>query len=273
MGFWRAAPLIIALLAVVGAINVFSTLHDAARHGEPLPAWQAVTWEATSAVSAFAGCAVIWLALRIAPPSRRRWPGFIAAHVVGSIAYSAVHVGGMAALRIAVYAAAGQHYGLAPGDIPYEYRKDVLAYAAFAALFWLAPRLAAQGTGQTPGTSPESSTEPAAREASFDIHEGARLLRVPIGEIIAVRAAGNYVEFLLHDGRRPLMRAPLAEIEAALRANGFLRTHRSWVVNPARVRAIEPSGSGDHRLALDGGETAPVSRRYPEALERLREGR
>lgn len=166
----------------------------------------------------------------------------------------------MVALRTLIYGLVGKHYVFTAGDILYEYRKDALSYVGFASIFWLAPRLTRRA-GQTPPTT---------QVEVFEIVEGARLLRVPVAEIIAVRAAGNYVEFLLSDGRRPLMRAPLMEVEGALAPRGFLRTHRSWVVNPARVRALEPAGSGDYQLSLDGGETAPVSRRFPQALERLR---
>ena len=36
------------------------------------------------------------------------------------------------------------------------------------------------------------------------------------------------------------------------------------------MRALAPAGSGDHGLELDGGLHAPLSRRYPAALERLK---
>lgn len=253
--------IIIVLLVVVCSVNVLSNLHEAARIGRRLPVWEPIVWEGSSAASNLVGCLAIWLALRIAPPTGR-WVRFAAIHVVGTLAYSAIHVGGMVALRALAYALMGRHYVFTWSDALYEYRKDVLAYAGFAAILWLRPRLSARA-------------EPAAPESKievFEIAEGARLLRVPVADIVAVRAAGNYVEFLLSDGRRPLMRAPLMEVEGALAPNGFLRTHRSWVVNPDRVRGLEPAGSGDYQLSLDGGETAPVSRRFPEALERLRGG-
>jgi DNA-binding LytR/AlgR family response regulator len=91
-----------------------------------------------------------------------------------------------------------------------------------------------------------------------------------VGEILAARGAGNYVEFALEDGRRPLMRAALSAVETQLAPHGFVRTHRSWLVNAARVRALTAAGSGDFRLDLGGGLTAPLSRRYPAALSRLR---
>jgi LytTr DNA-binding domain len=254
--------IIVILLVVVCTVNVLSVLHDVSRAGRVLPAWEPIVWEGTSAVTDLVGCLAIWAAVRIAPPTGR-WMRFGAVHVLGSLVYSGIHVGGMVTLRALIYALAGHHYVFTASDVPYEYRKDVLSYVGFASIFWFAPLRAALRAPPAP---------PPTRVEVFEITEGARLLRVPVADIIAVRAAGNYVEFLLSDGRRPLMRAPLMEVEGALAPNGFLRTHRSWVVNPARVRALEPAGSGDYQLSLDGGETAPVSRRFPQALERLRGG-
>jgi hypothetical protein len=87
----------------------------------------------------------------------------------------------------------------------------------------------------------------------------------------AAMAAGNYVEFHMVDGRRPLMRTTLASVEAELAPHGFVRTHRSWLVNAACVRELKAEGgSGDHRLELEGRVEAPLSRRFPQALDRLR---
>ena len=105
--------------------------------------------------------------------------------------------------------------------------------------------------------------------ASLDIRDGARLVRALVAEILAVRSAGNYAEFLLADGRRPLMRTSLAEPEARLAPLGFVRTHRSWLVNAASVTGVKPEGSGDY--AVEPGEVeAPLSRRFREALAILR---
>jgi len=96
--------------------------------------------------------------------------------------------------------------------------------------------------------------------------------RTPVRQILAVRAAGNYVEFLLDDGRRPLMRAALAGVEEKLSSFGFVRTHRSWIVNPARVTRLQAAGSGDYRLELGPDAEASLSRRFREALQRLKQG-
>ena len=52
-----------------------------------------------------------------------------------------------------------------------------------------------------------------------------------LDEVLAIVSAGNYVEFVLRDGRRLLMRSSLSALEGELGPRGFLRTHRSWLVN------------------------------------------
>jgi len=260
---WRAAPFIVAIIISICTVNVFSNLDDATRHGHTLAAWEPITWEATSAVTDILGCGAIWLALYLAPPTGR-WVRFGIIHALGSVVFSAIHVGGMWTLRAAVYALAGSRYAPMAREAIYEYRKDLLAYVGIAILMWIVPRLNIGGAAPSPPTL--------VSDDYFDIQDGARLLRVRLSEILAVRAAGNYVEFLLRDERRPLMRASLSEIETALEPSGFLRTHRSWIINPAQVRLLEPSGSGDYRLALEGGAEAPVSRRFPKALAKLKGG-
>jgi DNA-binding LytR/AlgR family response regulator len=128
---------------------------------------------------------------------------------------------------------------------------------------------ARQGPALAPSQLDTAEPDPAA-PATFDIRDGATLLRAPVAEIVAVKAAGNYVEFALQDGRRPLMRVSMARVEAALAPHGFVRTHRSWLVNPGRVRELSATGSGDFRIDLGDALTAPASRRYPQALARLR---
>ena len=66
-----------------------------------------------------------------------------------------------------------------------------------------------------------------------------------------------------------LHRSPLSALETELSPRGFLRTHRSWLVNAAQMTALKPEGSGDYTVEL-GPVAAPLSRRFPEALAKLR---
>ncbi|HEX3405878.1 MAG TPA: LytTR family DNA-binding domain-containing protein [Caulobacteraceae bacterium] len=262
-------------MALVTFVNVTTILDDARRRGVHMPLALPLTLEITSAVAALAALVIVVIALRIAPPGRGPWWRTLAVHAVGTLAFSVAHVMLMTLLRIVVFALAGHRYDFSLGDLPYEYRKDLLSYLVIGGIFWLVAR----ERERLAVAREAAATEPAAGEpgaaagpATFDIRDGASILRVGVGEIIAATAAGNYVEFVLDDGRRPLMRASMAQVEAALAPHGFVRTHRSWLVNAARVRALTAAGSGDFRLDLGCGLTAPLSRRYPEALSRLRDG-
>jgi len=244
----------------VDTVDIFTILHDVTRVGRSLAAWQPTVWEYTSGAGILAAAWLSWLALRIAPPESGRWLRVIAVHLLAATAFSVLHLAVMIGLRIAIYAGLGLSYVWAPGDFPYEYRKDLLSYILTAGCFWVTPRLLRPLTAAT-----------AAREgATFDILDGGRTLRTPVADIVAVQSAGNYVEFRLADGAVRLMRATLAEVEQALAPHGFVRIHRSWIANAHRLRLLEPAGSGDYRLVLDGGVEAPVSRRYPAALARLK---
>jgi DNA-binding LytR/AlgR family response regulator len=65
------------------------------------------------------------------------------------------------------------------------------------------------------------------------------------------------------------MRSPLSAIEHELSSHDFLRTHRSWLVNARKVTALRPEGSGDYNVEL-GTQCAPLSRRFPDALAKLK---
>jgi len=247
----------LALVGLICTLNVLSQMH-----GMPHLGWlEPIIWEGSSWLSFAVVFPLLWIAYRLAPPNvRPRW--WLAIHIPGALIWSFAHVMGFLALRKLAYWALGSHYDF--GDfwpnIFYELRKDSFGYVMFIAGCALIERLLRQQQLiQTPGQS-----------LTFDIRDGARLTRVRLSEILAITSAGNYVEFALADGRRLLMRSPLSALESDLEGRGFVRTHRSWLVNCARVTALKPEGSGDYEVSL-GGLDVPLSRRFKAALTKLRE--
>lgn len=254
--FWRALPLFALAIVALNTINIFTAIQD-----EPDVHWiYPAVEQGSSALTAIASIWIARLAYRAAPiDSRPRWR-VLAVHAVGLLAFCALHVVGFYLLRKAVFGLLDLPYAYDLTErFIYELRKDAFGYVIGTAAFWAMTRLYGQ-----PATAPETP-------ATFDIRDGAKVTRVAVCDILAVSSAGNYVEFALADGRRPLMRSSLAAIEAELTPRGFVRTHRSWLVNAARVTELRPEKSGDYAVSL-GPVEAPVSRRFPQALARLRAG-
>lgn len=255
--FWRSFVVQAFAATLFMVVNSLTVLDDHS-HLDP---WEPWVWEGTSALVILGLLWLPWLTYRRASPEDGlRRPQFWLTHAAGVLVWSALHVAGFLVLRHIAYAAVGETYEFGPlsEEFPYELRKDALSYALFVATFWVVERLS------TPAAPPQPEAG-----GAFDIADGQRIIRARLEDILAVTSAGNYAEFVLADGRRPLMRAPLVKLESELDAKGFVRTHRSWLVNSRRVTGLRPDGSGDWTVEL-GEVEAPLSRRFPEALQRLR---
>ncbi len=91
---------------------------------------------------------------------------------------------------------------------------------------------------------------------------------VEIEEIDWLQGDGNYT--LLHLGESELrIRESISELEERLRPHGFMRVHRSIIVNAERIFRIEPWGSGEYVLFLRNGAKIQSSRKYSEQLQGL----
>jgi hypothetical protein len=248
----------VAVVAVgaVATIDGITLSHEQPRYG--LAA--IIIWEGSSWLTFILFLWIAWIAYRIAPlAARPRWKLLV--HIPAALLFSLAHVAGFVGLRKFVYWLGDAQYdfGAFFPNFRYEFAKDAFGYVLFIASFALVEHLLRQQSGiDAPG-----------RTLTFDIRDGAKLARVRLDQILAVASAGNYVEFILDDGRKLLMRSPLSALENELGPHGFVRTHRSWLVNPGRMTALKPEGSGDYTVEL-GSVTAPLSRRFPETLAKLR---
>jgi LytTr DNA-binding domain len=246
--------------AVVGLICYLNVI-SFSRGGHDL--MDPVVGEATSWVSFTCFFWIIWLGWRWAPPSiRPHW--MLGLHLPVALGFSLAHVGGFAVLRHFVFGVLGarHEFGNFTSEFLYEFSKDAVGYVFLIAAITAIDRLLRHS----------APAEIPANAATFDIRDGASVARIRVDEILAVTSAGNYVEFVLRDGRRLLMRSPLSALERELAPRGFLRTHRSWLVNAGQVTALKPEGSGDYAVELQS-LTVPLSRRFPESLAKLKHPR
>ncbi|MBW4331938.1 LytTR family transcriptional regulator [Stakelama sp. CBK3Z-3] len=83
---------------------------------------------------------------------------------------------------------------------------------------------------------------------------------VPAESIVHCRAAGDYVELVLDGGATLLHGGTLNQLERSLPAT-FLRVHRSHIVHSGRVSSLTRDATGTGMLALENGDSVPVSRR------------
>jgi len=107
------------------------------------------------------------------------------------------------------------------------------------------------------------AAEPADRIAR--LKDGARIHQIPEAQILFARAADDYCEVRLEDGRTLLVTMTLSRLQQAL-SERFVRIHKSYSVNAARVAALEPRPGGGKQLTLADGTILPVGRAYLGAV-------
>jgi len=93
-----------------------------------------------------------------------------------------------------------------------------------------------------------------------------RILFTDPAEVVTVEAQGNYV--LLHrmSGSALLLRESLSTVAEKLLPYGFVRIHRSALVNASFVEEIQSWATGDYILRIKGGKEFHVSRTYKKNL-------
>ena len=95
-----------------------------------------------------------------------------------------------------------------------------------------------------------------------------RVMIVNVADIDWVEADGDYVS--VHVGAKSwLLRETIAAAEARLALSGFVRIHRSTLVNINRVRELLPLSKGEFTVVLLDDTELKLSRNYRFALERL----
>ena len=120
----------------------------------------------------------------------------------------------------------------------------------------LAVRAPAQSAARAPG-------------GRLAIRTDGRILRVRLDEIERIEADRDVSHFHLRGGTVLIARESLTSVEQRLPASGFLRVHRSHIVNVARVREVQPWFQGESVLMLEDGSKVVTGRTYRERIRIL----
>jgi two-component system LytT family response regulator len=114
--------------------------------------------------------------------------------------------------------------------------------------------------------------EELARRSSirFAIKANGRILFINPSEVVAVMAEGNYV-LLQQESGSYLLRESISAVAEKLEPFGFVRIHRSVLVNALFVEEIKPYSTGEYGLVVKGGKEYTVTRTYKQNLKALAE--
>lgn len=93
-----------------------------------------------------------------------------------------------------------------------------------------------------------------------------RVLFVDPADVIVAKAQGNYLA-LVHKSGSYLVRETMATAEQKLTPLGFVRIHRSILVNTTLVKDLRRDNNGTYVLRTTDGREHPVGRNYKENLK------
>jgi hypothetical protein len=142
------------------------------------------------------------------------------------------------------------------GAMAWQTLQNATTYGVIAALSYLQ----AQQVPVTVILSDPSRGEPAGEGLSrYFIRSGEDIRPIDVDEIVSIAGADDYAEVHMMDGSH-LVRMTLAEFEAALDPERFVRVHRSRIVNMQRLDRAESAGNGRMLLHMENGEMIQASR-------------
>jgi DNA-binding LytR/AlgR family response regulator len=97
-----------------------------------------------------------------------------------------------------------------------------------------------------------------------------RILFINLGDVVAVQAEGKCV-LLQHKATSYLLRESISVVAERLETHGFIRIHRSVLVNTSFVEEVRPLSTGEYCLRVEGGKEYTVTRTYKKNLQSLAE--
>lgn len=135
-----------------------------------------------------------------------------------------------------------------------------------------APAIAFRPVRDTFSSSPKASPADYSKEmmqGRIAITSRRKIVFVNLADVVAVEARCNYVVLRTLSGAHGL-RQPISAVAKNFEQYGFIRIHRSTIVNGRFVEEIRTSASGKMFVQLKGlGSGYHVSRKYRSALRRF----
>ena len=106
----------------------------------------------------------------------------------------------------------------------------------------------------------------------FAVRSAGRVALVPVREVEAIEADGNYMRIHVDGQHSHLIRETMDELDGRLDPQRFIRVHRSWIVNVDQIQELLAWFHGGHILVLKRGRRIPVGRKYRGVIAGLTRG-
>ena len=107
-----------------------------------------------------------------------------------------------------------------------------------------------------------------AKPSRIAIKAKGRILFIDPADVVTVQAQANYVLLQRMSGS-DFLRESMSTIAEKLQPYGFVRIHRSVLINASFVEEIHPWNTGEYVLRIKGGKEFHVSRTYKKNLHSI----
>jgi two-component system LytT family response regulator len=138
--------------------------------------------------------------------------------------------------------------------------REAMSHAADNAIVQRVRQVTADLQVATPRSVPAANRLP--------IRVNGRIILIRSADIDWIEADRDYVSVHV-GGKSLLMRETIAAVELRLAPSGFVRIHRSALVNVERVKELRPRDKGEYIVVLHDGTELKLTRNYRAAVERL----
>lgn len=113
-----------------------------------------------------------------------------------------------------------------------------------------------------PSEEPTPAAQP--QERFIIVKSDYKLIQIPVDDILYIEGLKDYIKIYTSTAERPILTLiSMKNIESSLPADTFMRVHRSYIINTARIRIIE------RNHVIIGKTPIPISESYRQAFADL----